>query len=56
MWPMTVHYERKLASFENKVLRTICEPVFDNAINKRKRKNAELKEIIKVLYDITIVL
>jgi hypothetical protein len=51
VWPMTVQIEQKLRSFENKVLRTICGPVFDTAINRwRRRKNAEIREITKVPY------
>jgi len=44
-----VQIERKLRSFENRVLRTICGPVFDTEINRwRRRKNKEIREITKV--------
>lgn len=29
VWPTTVQIERKHGSFENRVLRAICGPVFD---------------------------
>jgi len=48
---MTVQIEQKLRSFKNKVLRTICGPVFDTVINRwRRRRNAEVREITKVSY------
>jgi len=46
---MIVQIERKLRSFENRVLRTICVPVFDTEIFMwRRRKNKEIREITKV--------
>jgi len=49
VWPTTAQTERKLRSFENRVLRTICGPVFDTEINRwRRRKNKEIREITKV--------
>lgn len=34
VWPTTVQIEQKLKSFENRVLRTICGPLFDSEINR----------------------
>ncbi|XP_025418887.1 uncharacterized protein LOC112689408 [Sipha flava] len=34
VWPTAVQIERKLRSFENRVLRTVCRPVFDTEINR----------------------
>lgn len=35
----------------NKILRKICGPVFDNAINRwQRRKNVEIRETTKVSY------
>jgi hypothetical protein len=49
VWPTTVQIERKLWIFENRVLRTICGPVFDIEINWwRRRKNKKIRKIIKV--------
>lgn len=46
---MTVQIERKLTSFENRVLGTICGPVFNTEINRRRRRrNKEIREITKV--------
>jgi len=48
---MTVQIERKLRSFKNRVLITICEPVFDTEIPKygwRRKRNNEIREITKV--------
>lgn len=36
VWSMTVKIEQKLSRFENKVLRTICRPLFDTAIHSVK--------------------
>jgi len=49
VWPATVQIEQKLRSFENRVLSTICGPIFDTEVNRwRRRKNKELREITKV--------
>jgi hypothetical protein len=34
VWPTAVQIERKLRSFENRVLRAVCRPVFDTEINR----------------------
>lgn len=48
VWQMIVQIEQKLRTFENRVLRVICGPVFDTTTNRRK--NAETKEVTKVPY------
>lgn len=46
VWPVTVQTERKLKSFENRVLRTKCGLFFDTEINRRRRRNnKEMREI-----------
>lgn len=51
MW----NIEQRLRSFENRLLRIIYCPVFDNVINTwKRRKNAEIWEITKLPY-ITII-
>lgn len=34
VWPMMVQIEQKLRAFENRVLRSICGPVFDTELNR----------------------
>jgi hypothetical protein len=49
IWPTTIQLEKKLLVFEYKILRKICGPIFDNELNKwRRRKNTELREITEV--------
>ncbi|XP_050527980.1 uncharacterized protein LOC126898076 [Daktulosphaira vitifoliae] len=51
VWPMTVQIEQNLRTFENRILRVICGPVFDTSTDRwRRRKNAEIREIAKVPY------
>lgn len=50
VWPMTTQNKRKIRSFENKI-RKMYSPVLDNTINGwRRRKNAEIREITKIIY------
>jgi len=46
---MKVQIEQKLRAFENRVLRTICGPVFNTEINRwSRRRNAKIRKITKV--------
>jgi hypothetical protein len=41
--------EQKLMSFENKILRIICGPVYDNELGCwRRRRNKEIRELTRV--------
>jgi len=42
--PVTIQLEKKLLGFQNKILRKICDPVFDSELNVcRKKPNIELR-------------
>jgi len=49
VWPLTNKMEQKLMSFENKILRFICGPVFDNNLGCwRRRINKEIRDLTGV--------
>jgi len=41
VWPLTNKMEQKLMSFENKILRIICGPVYDNDLGVLAQKNKQ---------------
>ncbi|VVC31914.1 Reverse transcriptase domain [Cinara cedri] len=49
VWPLTFKMEQKLMSFENKILRIICGPVYDNDLGCwRRRTNKETRDLTGV--------
>jgi hypothetical protein len=48
VWTITAQMEKRLLSFENKVLRRICSAIYDNELRCCcRRTNAEIREITK---------